>query len=89
MQDLPVQFLSSISKANPLLHLHLKLPIVFLHLPFMHIPGNTLHSLISIKKKKKKRLKHFEYLFICICIYIKGGVWAAGQTPQGWGRGNN
>lgn len=50
---LPVQFLSSVSKVNPLLHLHLKLPIVFLHLPFMHIPGNTLHSLISRNKTKE------------------------------------
>lgn len=48
----PVQFLSSISKVNPLLHLHLKLPIVFLHLPFMHMPGNTLHSLISRNTNK-------------------------------------
>lgn len=30
---LPVQFLSSMSRAKPLLQRHLKLPIVFLHLP--------------------------------------------------------
>lgn len=45
--SLPVQFLSSESRANPLSHLHLKLPMVFLHLPWVQRLGTILHSLIS------------------------------------------
>lgn len=44
---LPVQFLSSISRANPLSHLHLKLPMVFLHFPLTQRLWNILHSLTS------------------------------------------
>lgn len=35
------------SRAKPLLQRHLKLPMVFLHFPWVHIPGKALHSLIS------------------------------------------
>lgn len=45
--SLPVQFLSSESRANPLSHLHLKLPMVFLHFPWVQRLGNILHSLMS------------------------------------------
>lgn len=45
--SLPVQFRSSESRANPLSHLHLKLPMVFLHFPWVQRLGTILHSLIS------------------------------------------
>lgn len=48
----PVQFLSSESRAKPLSHLHLKLPMVFLHLPWVQRLGIILHSLISSRKRK-------------------------------------
>lgn len=50
--SLPVQFLSSESSANPLSHLHLKLPMVFLHFPWVQRLGNILHSLISENESK-------------------------------------
>lgn len=43
----PVQFLSSASRAKPLPQMHLKLPMVFLQVPWVHSPENTLHSFTS------------------------------------------
>ena len=37
----------SLMYSNPLEHVHLKLPSVFVHVPFTHILGNS-HSFISI-----------------------------------------
>lgn len=44
---IPVQFLSSAVRANPLLQRHLKLPMVFRQFPYVHRLWNTLHSFTS------------------------------------------
>lgn len=69
----PVQFLSSESRAKPLSHLHLKLPMVFLHLPWVQRLGIILHSLISSGKWKCREEKHV-------------GKWLGSLTlnPEGW-----
>jgi len=49
IDTVPTQRIPDSSKAYPWLHLHVKPPIVFLHRPLLHMPGNSVHSLMSLR----------------------------------------
>ncbi len=72
----PVQFLSSMVRAKPLSQRHLKLPIVFRHVPWVHRPLKTLHSFTSAEKHRlitslfntdKNPKENTTNLTFCVC----------------------
>lgn len=53
LNNAPTHRIPDSSSAYPWLHLHVKPPMVFLHRPLLHIPGNSVHSLMSLLRSIK------------------------------------